>query len=423
MRFDGRRRPRDGPRGGVVPRRSRPRGRGLPGPHAPPAAAAGGRARRGQDRGRPDPGAGAGRRADPPPVLRGHRRRPGPVRVGLLAPAPLRPHDPGRPARPLPSRRRALRPGVPGGAAAAARGAGGGRRGAAGGRAGPRRRGVRGLPARGARRLGGDDPGDRHGDGRAAAGGDPDLQPHPRAARRPQAPVPLPLDRLPRPWSARRRSSGCGRPRRRRRSRGRWPRSSRGCARWTSSSGPGRPRPSTGAARSRPSASGRSMPTPPTRRWAGWSRTATTSRWCAGRCRSCWRDERARDPPGPRARAARGGRAGGHRADPGLRAGRRVAGAGRPLLGGPRHAHLPARGHPGVRPGVRGRVRHRRPPRTGVPAGGRPASPASSPRASCRSRRGPARRATRRASPAPSRASGARASRTAPRPSSRCSPA
>ena len=116
------------------------------------------------------------------------------------------------------------------------------------------------------------------------------------------------------------------------------------------------------AARSRPSASGRSMPRRPTRPWAGWSRTATTSRWCAGRCRSCSRGERSRDPPRPRARAARGGRAGGHRADPELRAGRRVAGPGRPLLGRARDAHLAPRGHPGVRPGLRGRLRHRRRP-------------------------------------------------------------
>ena len=42
----------------------------------------------------------ARRRADPPAVLRGHRRRPGAVRVGLLAPAAVRAHAPGRRARP-----------------------------------------------------------------------------------------------------------------------------------------------------------------------------------------------------------------------------------------------------------------------------------------------------------------------------------
>ena len=40
-------------------------------------------------------------------------------------------------------------------------------------------------------------------------------------------------------------------------------------------------------------------PRPPTRPWAGRSRTATTSRWCAGRCPSCSGGERARDPAWP----------------------------------------------------------------------------------------------------------------------------
>ena len=208
----------------------------------------------GQDRGRQGPRAGARRRADPAPVLRGHRRQPGALRVGLRAPAPLRPRDPGRGARPSRRGRRALRPGVPGRAAAAARGARGGRRGAAGGRARPRRRGVRGLPARGARRLAGDDPRDRHRPRRAAAGGGAHLQPHPRAARRPEAPLPLPLDRLPHARARGRRSSACGRPRRRRRSRGRSPRRWRGCARWTSSSGPAGRGHRLGAGRSRSSA-------------------------------------------------------------------------------------------------------------------------------------------------------------------------
>ena len=99
--------------------------------------------------------------------------------------------DPSQP------RGRAVRPGVPGRAPAAARGARGRRGGAAGRRARPGRRGVRGVPARGAGRLRGDDPGDRHGHGRGAAGRGAHLQPHARAARRAQAPLPLPLDRLP----------------------------------------------------------------------------------------------------------------------------------------------------------------------------------------------------------------------------------
>ena len=61
----------------------------------------------------------------------------------------------------------------------------------------PRRRGVRGVPARDPVRLPGHGPGDRHDQGGAAAAGDPHLQPDPRGPRRAQAPLPLPLDRLP----------------------------------------------------------------------------------------------------------------------------------------------------------------------------------------------------------------------------------
>ena len=41
-------------------------------------------------------------------------------------------------------------------------------------------------------------PRDRHPARDAPAGGDPDVEPHARSARRPQAPLPVPLDRLPR---------------------------------------------------------------------------------------------------------------------------------------------------------------------------------------------------------------------------------
>ncbi len=61
----------------------------------------------------------------------------------------------------------------------------------------PGRRRVRGVPARvpgGFRR---DDPGARDDRRGAAADGVPDLEPHPRAARRAQAALPVPLDRLP----------------------------------------------------------------------------------------------------------------------------------------------------------------------------------------------------------------------------------
>ena len=62
----------------------------------------------------------------------------------------------------------------------------------------PRRRGVRGVPARGALRLPDHDPRARDDPRRAASRRvDPHLEPHARAARRAQAPLPLPLDRAP----------------------------------------------------------------------------------------------------------------------------------------------------------------------------------------------------------------------------------
>ena len=71
-----------------LPRRRRSGHGRLPRPATAPSAAARGRGGRRQDRG----GQGAGpvdrRRAHPPAVLRGHRRRPGGLRVGLRPPAP-----------------------------------------------------------------------------------------------------------------------------------------------------------------------------------------------------------------------------------------------------------------------------------------------------------------------------------------------
>ena len=61
----------------------------------------------------------------------------------------------------------------------------------------PGRRGVRGVPARDPVRLPGDRARDRHDQGRATAAGDPDLEPDPRGPRRAEAPLPVPLDRLP----------------------------------------------------------------------------------------------------------------------------------------------------------------------------------------------------------------------------------
>ena len=97
-------------------------------------------------------------------------------------------------------RPRHLRPGVPDPAAAAPGARGRRRRRAAGPadrRDRPGRRGVRGVPARDPLGLPGDRAGDRHDQGRAAAARDPHLEPDPRGPRRAEAPLPLPLDRLP----------------------------------------------------------------------------------------------------------------------------------------------------------------------------------------------------------------------------------
>ena len=129
---------------------------------------------------------------------------------------------------------RHLRPGVPAQAAAApgARGRRRRRAGAADRRDRPRGRGVRGLPARDPVRLPGHGPGDRHDPREHAAARRPDLEPDARGPRRAQAPLPVPLDRLPdggqgvrdrldpgarragtaRPRGRRRSSTGCGPP-------------------------------------------------------------------------------------------------------------------------------------------------------------------------------------------------------------------
>ena len=83
--------------------------------------------------------------------------------------------------------------------------------GAAARRGGPRRRRVRGVPARAARRGDRDDPGARHPPRRRAADRRAHLQPHPRPARRAQAALPVPLDRLSGrdPGGARSCAGGC----------------------------------------------------------------------------------------------------------------------------------------------------------------------------------------------------------------------
>ena len=124
-------------------------------------------------------------------------------------------------------------------------------RGAAGRRGRPGRRRVRGVPARGALDLPGQHPRARHRQGRDPAGRGAHLQPHPRAARRAQATLPLPLDRPP-------RSGPRGRDRPDPRARGarpswpsRWSGSCSSCGHATTwPSRPASPRPSTGRGRS-----------------------------------------------------------------------------------------------------------------------------------------------------------------------------
>ena len=89
--------------------------------------------------------------------------------------------------------------GLPAGAAAAgrARASRAAPGGAADRRGGPRRRRVRGVPVRAAGRVRGDDPRARHPAGGVPAGGGADLEPDPGPARRAQAALPVPLDRLP----------------------------------------------------------------------------------------------------------------------------------------------------------------------------------------------------------------------------------
>src|SRR5262245_22268753 len=84
------RRGEGGARARVLPGRSRARDGGLPGAAHAQAAAARRRARGREDRGREDARDRTRRRADPTPVLRGHRRGTGTLRVGLLTPAAVR---------------------------------------------------------------------------------------------------------------------------------------------------------------------------------------------------------------------------------------------------------------------------------------------------------------------------------------------
>ena len=168
-------------------------------------------------------------------------------------------------------------PQVPAGAAAA--GGGPGRRpgGAADRRGGPRRRRVRGLPARTALRLPDHHPRDRHDQGGEPAARGAHLQPHPRTARRAEAALPVPLDRLP----ARRARGGDRAGPRARRVRGADPQGRRR-GQPAARAGPGQAARGgrdhrLGAHARLPGRDAISTRRPPRTRSAPWSRNATTS--------------------------------------------------------------------------------------------------------------------------------------------------
>src|SRR5260221_224146 len=186
----------------------RPRRRGLSGrsaaghgavPRGPdgPAPAARGRAWRRQARGREGAGRGHRHAADQAAVLRGPDVRGGALRVEL--PAAAARHPAGRGQGRDAARGGPVRTGVPARAVAAGRDRASGTApgGAADRRGRPGRRRVRGVPVRAAGRVRGDHSRARHAAGGVSAGRGADLEPHPRPARRPEAALPVPLDRLP----------------------------------------------------------------------------------------------------------------------------------------------------------------------------------------------------------------------------------
>ena len=200
LSFDSRRSRSGGPGRGALSRGPGPLDRRLPRGHAGAAAAARGRGGGRQDRG----GEGARRRdrlaADPAPVPRGHRPPPRPLRLGLPAPAAAPAAADGGRTEPLYSERFLLRRPL-----------------------------LEALQATEPVVLLIDEidraddefeaflleflsdfqvsiPELGHGRRRAAAARRDHLEPHARAARRAEAALPLPLDRLPRRRSARRRS-------------------------------------------------------------------------------------------------------------------------------------------------------------------------------------------------------------------------
>ena len=165
------------------------------------AAARRGRRRRGQDRAGQGARPPAGDGADPPPVLRGARRPDRALRVGLPAPDPARCACPRAAARTRASWRRGSSAATTcssGRCCAPSRAPDRAAR-APHRRDRPRRRRLRGLPARAALRLPGHDPGAGHHPRRAPAPRRAHLEPHARAGRRAAAALPLPLHRAPEP--------------------------------------------------------------------------------------------------------------------------------------------------------------------------------------------------------------------------------
>ena len=134
-------------------------------------------------------------RAGATPVLRGHRRRPGALRVGLRRASCC---TCARPRRPV--RRSSRTSCTPSASSSGARSCGRSttRRPAAGAadrRDRPRRRRVRGVPPRAPVRLRGHRPRARGDPGRGPADRRADLEPHPGRARRAETALPVPLDR------------------------------------------------------------------------------------------------------------------------------------------------------------------------------------------------------------------------------------
>ena len=244
-------------------RRRRTRDRDLADATAEASAAAGRRGGRRQDRGGQGAGRGARHRTDPPAMLRGARSVGRALRMELPAPVA---GDPGASRRGCRRHRGPdLLGKIPAGTAAAGRDPPRQAAGAADRRDRPRRRRVRGVPARTAVGFPGLDPRTRHhhGDHDSACGAD--LERHARTVGRAAPPLPLSLCRL-----SRRRSRGAhhhGADRRRRRlavaaDRAAWSKASarRNCARCRAS-----PRRWTGR-----------------RRWSGSTCATCTTRpkWC-----------------------------------------------------------------------------------------------------------------------------------------------